>query len=224
MLSLSVVIPVLNEARALPTLLATLRGQVAEVVVVDGGSRDRTAELAVEGGAQLLRSPPGRGHQLNAGAAAATGELLWFLHADAGIPQELPARIASAADHFRWGCCAVDFGDPDPRLRLTAAMMNRRARRSGNCTGDMGIWVHRRFFEDLGGFAPLTALEDLDFSFRARLRARWTLVEGPLQSSSRRWRREGINRTILRMWTIRAGFYLGMDPARLATWYRSQPR
>lgn len=224
MLPLSVVIPVLNEARALPTLLAELRGQVAEVIVVDGGSRDGTPELAVAGGAKLLSSPRGRGTQLNAGAAAATGELLWFLHADAGVPSHLPARIAAAADHFRWGCCAVGFGDPDPRLRVTAAAMNRRARRSGNCTGDMGIWSHRHFFKDLGGFASLTALEDLDFSFRARLRAPWMLVEGPLHSSSRRWRREGINRTILKMWSIRAAFYLGMDPAKLAAWYRSQPR
>ncbi|HNH49063.1 MAG TPA: glycosyl transferase, partial [Myxococcota bacterium] len=145
-------------------------------------------------------------------------------HADSGVPAGLPARISAAAEQFLWGCCAVDFGDPDPRLRLTAAAMNRRARRSGSCTGDMGIWIHRRFFEDLGGFAPLAALEDLDFSFRARRRAPWTLVEGPLHSSSRRWRREGMNRTILKMWAIRSGFYLGIDPARLAAWYRSHPR
>jgi hypothetical protein len=118
----------------------------------------------------------------------------------------------------------VDFGDPDPRLRLTAAAMNRRARRSGSCTGDMGIWVHRRFFEEVGGFAPLSALEDLDFSFRARRRAPCAVVDGPLLSSSRRWHREGMTRTVLKMWAIRSGYYLGVDPAVLARWYRSQPR
>ncbi len=224
MLPLSVVIPVLNEARALPGLLAGLRGQVAELIVVDGGSEDRSAEVVVEEGARLLRSAPGRGPQLNAGAAIATQELLWFLHADSGVPPQLPEQIVAAARHFSWGCCAVDFGDPDPRLRLTSAVMNHRARRSGSCTGDMGIWVHRRFFEELGRFAPLSALEDLDFSFRARRRAAWTVVDGPLLSSSRRWRREGMTRTILKMWTIRSGYYLGIDPNLLATWYRSQPR
>jgi rSAM/selenodomain-associated transferase 2 len=219
-----VVIPVLNEAQALPALLTSLRTRVDELIVVDGGSTDHTAELALAGGARVLRAPRGRGGQLNTGAAAAGGERIWFLHADSGVPDGLPERISAAADHFSWGCCAVNFGDPDPRLRLTAAAMNRRARRSGSCTGDMGIWIHRSFFEELGGFAPLAALEDLDFSFRARRRAPWTLVEGPLQSSSRRWRREGINRTILRMWAIRSGFYLGVDPTRLAAWYRSHPR
>ena len=102
--------------------------------------------------------------------------------------------------------------------------MTLRALATGSCTGDMGIWVRRSLFDLLGGFAPLTAFEDLQFSDRARRQAAHEVIDAPLLTSARRWEKEGINRTVLRMWSLRLGYRLGIAPQRLAQWYRSHPR
>lgn len=221
---LSVIIPVLNEQSSLPGLLEGLRGRVEECLVVDGGSTDQSREIAHAGGVRVLLAPPGRGPQLNLGATASQGELLWFLHADSGVPPALPAAIRQASLLSPWGCCTVQIADTDLRLRFASATMNWRAARTGLCTGDMGIWVRRSFFEETGGFSELPALEDLDYSERARKVALPKVVEGPLRTSSRRWRQEGMMRTVLRMWLLRASFHLGADRQTLAEWYRSHPR
>lgn len=219
---LSVIIPVLDEAARLPGLLAQLHARLppgSERIVADGGSRDGTIRAASMAGARVVTAIRGRGPQQNAGAGAASGEVLWFVHADSGVPEGLPAAVLQAAAAGRWGCCAVEIDDPDLRLRLTARLMNRRARRTGACTGDMGIWIHRDFFEELGGFPSWTAFEDLALSDRARALELPQVVAPALITSARRWKRRGINRAVLELWALRVAYRSGLPPERLAGWW-----
>lgn len=217
---ISVVIPTLNEERALPAVLDALRPEVEEILVADGGSVDRTATIAEAHGARLLRSPPGRGPQQHAGAQAARGDLLWFLHADSRVPRGAGDALRRAARVAEWGCFETRVESRDPRLRWTGFVMSTRARATGSCTGDMGLWMRRGLYERLGGFAPLPALEDLDLSDRARAVARCHVIPLPLGTSARRWEAEGVNRTVLRMLLVRAGYRAGLDPAWLVRAYR----
>ncbi len=217
----SVVIPALNEARALPALLGQLAA-ADEVLVVDGGSTDATVRIARDAGVAVLDAPRGRGRQLAAGAAAATGDVFWFLHADTGVPGG--ALDALRAADAPWGCFSVRIPSDDVRLRAATAIMNVRARRTGSCTGDMGIWARRAFYADIGGFPPLDALEDLVFSDKARARDRGAVLAPVLTTSARRWEERGVARTLATMVTLRAAYRCGVAPARLARLYRGAPR
>ncbi|MDP2307061.1 MAG: TIGR04283 family arsenosugar biosynthesis glycosyltransferase [Pseudomonadota bacterium] len=218
---ISVVIPTLDEAAALPALLGSLGG-VDEVIVVDGGSRDDTVEIAARAGATVVTAPRGRGSQLAAGTAAARGDLLWFLHADTGVP--VGAAAALRATRAAWGCFEVTIASEDPRLRLVAAAMNLRARRTGSATGDMGIWARRPLLAKVGGWVPLLAFEDLVFTDRARRLAPAEVLAPAVTTSARRWNAHGLTRTVLTMLALRAAYRLGADPALLAELYRGEPR
>ena len=213
---ISVIVPTLDEEERLAGLLADVRG--AEIVVVDGGSSDGTLAVARAAGATVVVAPRGRGTQLAAGVEAARGDRLWFLHADVRIDPGAVSAVEAAAGP--WGCFAVRFDVDDPRLRFTAAWMNARARRSGAITGDMGIWVDRSLYDDLGGFPPLASFEDLVFTDRARRVVRPQVLLPPLVLSARRWVRRGYARTTLEHWGLRGAYRLGVPPSRLASLYR----
>lgn len=229
---LSVIIPTLNEARTLPVLIQALErevGEADEILVSDGGSTDGTVELARALGARLVggsgpgaRAARGRGAQLAAGVAVSRGDRLWFLHADSVISSGSGRALAAAS--APWGCFATRIGTDDPRLRLCARWMTRRARLTGSCTGDMGMWMDRAVFSALGGFRPLPAFEDLDLSDRARARYAWEVLEPALTTSSRRWEAHGTSRTMARLLFFRAGYRLGIDPTRLAAAYTASNR
>ena len=237
---ISVVIPTRNEAHSLPALVAALRRELpdglGEILVSDGGSTDGTVEVARRLGATVVEGTRGRGPQLNAGVAAAHGERLWFLHADTAVPPGSGAALQAAT--VPWGCFATRIASDDPRLRFTARWMTERARRTGACSGDMGIWADRELFDALGGFgqpaaveaiggsssARVPAFEDLAFADRARRRFACEVLDPPLLTSARRWEQEGVNRTILRFWMLRMGYRVGVDPIRLSRSYRSRPR
>jgi len=218
----SVIIPVLNEARALPVLLDRLcSDRRLECLVVDGGSQDRTAELARLRGVQVLISAPGRARQMNAGAAAARGAFLWFVHADTDLSrQHVDALIAAIDAGLRWGRFDVRIAGRSRWFPLISACMNQRSHWSGIATGDQAICVDRRVFETIGGFPDIALMEDVAISARLRRRAWPVRLRPTLGTSGRRWETAGVVRTILLMWRLRLQFFLGADPARLAEQYR----
>ncbi|MGG5871903.1 TIGR04283 family arsenosugar biosynthesis glycosyltransferase [Pseudomonas peli] len=221
---LSVVIPVRNEAQALPYLLgdlADLRAAGAELILVDGGSTDGTCELALGRVDQLLRTALGRALQMNAGAAVARGEYLWFVHADTRVSVEsLESLQGALKERPLWGRFDVRLSGPGLALRVIGAMINLRSRLSGIASGDQGIFVARQRFEALGGYAPIPLMEDLQLCRRLNALARPRCLRPPLSTSSRRWEQHGIWRTVVLMWCLRLAYYCGASPEKLARQYR----
>lgn len=223
MTRLSLVIPCLNEAAICQAWLAALQGLRSaghELILVDGGSDDGTAELARGLVDSLLASPPGRARQMNAGARQASGEVLWFLHLDSQVPPGaaeaiVPAAIAGPG----WGRFEVRLDGRAPLLRVVERMMNLRTRLTGIVTGDQGLFVRRDLFDRVGGFPEIALMEDIAISARLRRIARPARLRGPLVTSARRWERDGVLRTVLLMWFLRAAYWLGADPAWLARIY-----
>lgn len=221
---LSVVIPVRNEAQALPALLddlMDLRAGGAELILVDGGSSDGTCELALGRVDQLLRTAPGRALQMNAGAASACGDYLWFVHADTRVSVEaLESLQRTLSERPLWGRFDVRLSGPGLALRVIGAMISLRSRLSGIASGDQGIFVARQRFEALGGYAQIPLMEDLQLCRRLKALARPRCLRPPLSTSSRRWEQNGIWRTVMLMWCLRLAYYCGASPDKLARQYR----
>jgi rSAM/selenodomain-associated transferase 2 len=219
---ISVVIPALNEEDSLAATVASARGpQVREVIVVDGGSSDRTLALAERLADRVLAGPRGRAVQMNAGAAAAGGDVLLFLHADTRLPENFAAAVLFALGDpgAVGGRFDVWLQPSSPLLALTSALINLRSRLSRIATGDQAIFVRRGVFEDLGGFPPLPLMEDVAFSRSLKRAGRIVCLRERVISSSRRWQRDGVVRTILLMWSLRLLYFCGVSPARLRRVY-----
>lgn len=224
--SLAAVVPTLDEASQLPSLLASLRGpewldSAQEIIVSDGGSADATATLATRHGANLVTGEPGRGGQLARGAARARSELLLFLHADARLrPGSLRAVRAAFEDPelVATGMCQrIDH--PGRIFRWIERMANRRVS-WGWIYGDSGLVCRREAYERVGGFRPLPIFEDLDLSRRLKRAGRVGLVSGAfLTVSSRRWEREGPLRRTIKNWCLTLAWAVGVAPERLARFY-----
>lgn len=218
---MSVIVPVLDDAEALATLLPQLCGAPGiEVLVVDGGSRDASLRIAAQAD-RVLQAPPGRSSQLAAGTAAAHGLLLWMVHADSSLPVGLidSLRAAACDPTVRWGRVDVRLAHADWRFRLIEAAMNLRSRLTGICTGDQGIFVRREVLEAIGGVPTQPLMEDIELSKRLRRLGAPRRVRGPIETSPRRWLRDGVARTVARMWGYRLAYFLGAEPAHLAERY-----
>lgn len=220
----SIVVPVLNEAAMLPELLdrlANLDGRW-EIVVCDGGSTDATADIAETHAARptLVRAPRGRAAQMNAGAAAARGEALLFLHADTSLPEQAYSELVRTLGDptVLGGNFALRFDGGDRFSRVLGAWyaLQRRAR---VYYGDSAIWLRRATFDRLGGFRALAIMEDYDLVRRLERSGRTACLDGPAITSARRWRRLGLPRTIASWVLIRWLFIAGASPARLARLY-----
>jgi rSAM/selenodomain-associated transferase 2 len=221
-LKVSIIIPALDEAAGLaPTLAAASAAGPYELLVVDGGSRDRTRELAIAHGCRVLASSPGRAIQMNAGAAAATGDVLLFLHADTVLPPDGFAEMIRALSHAGTvgGRFDVHLDGAEPIFRMIEALMNLRSRFTRIATGDHALFVRRSVFERLGGYAPIPLMEDVEFSARLKRCGRVACLRSRVRTSVRRWRQDGPWRTIFRMWWLRARYAFGASPARLAQRY-----
>ena len=225
---LSIILPALNEAAGIVSALealAPLRAGGVEVIVVDGGSTDRSVELAEALADRVLKAPRGRASQMNAGAAMARGGVLLFLHADTRLPQGAESLVAQAiAGGQHWGRFDVQIEGRSAWLPLVAAMMNRRSRLTGIATGDQAVFVSRAAFAAAGGFPDIPLMEDIELSRRLLRTGRPACLAARVTTSGRRWEAHGVWRTILRMWWLRLRFFLGADPRRLAVDYGYAPR
>jgi rSAM/selenodomain-associated transferase 2 len=216
---LSIVIPALDEAANLARLLPDLTRAApdAEVLVVDAVSRDGTADV-------VARNPGAR--QMNAGAAAAAGDALLFLHADTRLPDGAVGAIASALAQpgVIAGRFDVHFDSARPVLGMVAWFMNLRSRLSGICTGDQAIFVRRADFDAVGGYPDIPLMEDIELSRRLKRRGRVCALRLRVTTSARKWEREGPLPTIVLMWTLRFLHFCGVAPARLHRWYYGAPK
>ena len=217
---LSVVVPALNEAhgiRAALEALAPLRARGHEVIVVDGGSTDGTERIAVPWCDLFLHAPRGRALQMNAGARAASGDVLVFLHADTRLPPDADRAIGSSL----WGRFDVRIEGRHPLLKVVACAMNLRSRLSGVATGDQAIFVRREAFT---GFPEIPLMEDVAFSKAMKRRARPACLRDTVLTSGRRWESRGVLRTVLLMWRLRLMSFLGAHPETLARIYDHRVR
>lgn len=219
----SIVVPVYNEVLAISCMVSQLEplSKQCQVVFVDGGSTDGTCE-AVPPWAMLVRSSKGRGLQLNDGAAAATGDILVFLHADSIVPRDALEQVRSVLSSNDWGFFGIRFDDAGWLLRACAWWSNRRARR-GVPFGDQGIFIWRDKFEQLGGFPNLSLMEDYQFSLNAR-EAGYSIGQArtPLVTSARRFGTGFFHqlKVIASMQKLRSRYRRGESPESLAQAYR----
>ncbi|MFZ9284398.1 MAG: TIGR04283 family arsenosugar biosynthesis glycosyltransferase [Burkholderiaceae bacterium] len=226
---LSIIVPVLNEGATLAALLdalAPLRARGAELVVVDGGSTDDSWMLARPRADRLLLAARGRAAQMNAGAAAACGDVLLFLHADTALPLQADRSVLQAVQRgAAWGRFDVQIDGRHPMLRVVGAMMNARSRYSGIATGDQAIFITRDAFARVGGFPAQPLMEDIEISRRLKRIAPPCCLRERVVTSGRRWEQRGVWHTIALMWRLRASYFFGADAAELAQryGYRTEP-
>lgn len=219
---IAVVIPVLADAEAAEELLALVPADPeVELIVVDGGHDDRLERLSgTRPDVQLLRTPPGRAHQMNAGAAAASSEWLLFLHADSRLPAGWRRAIAGLSRPAVGGWFRFALDDSAWQARVIERLVAWRVRRLRLPYGDQGLFVRRQVFTALGGFRELPLLEDVEFVRRLVRAGVVHEVPLPLVTSARRWRRDGWWRRSARNVMIMSLYFAGVSPARLARWYR----
>jgi rSAM/selenodomain-associated transferase 2 len=221
--NLSVIVPMLNEERAIGRTLDAIRTGApgAEVIAVDGGSMDRSVEMACRRGAQTLTAGRGRARQMNAGAAAAHGDALVFVHADTLVPATFASDIASAlADPaVLGGRFDLELDESSLAWRVLGKLISLRSRLMRSATGDQAIFVRRDTFTAMGGFAEIDLCEDIDFMRRLKRRGRVACLHSRVITSARRWRRNGLLRTVVKMWLVKSLFLAGVSPTRLRRYY-----
>jgi rSAM/selenodomain-associated transferase 2 len=227
--ALTIIVPVLDEEADIAAALAALgdeRQHGHEVIVVDGGSSDRTVELARPLADKVLAAPRGRAMQMNVGAAHAAGDVLLFLHADTRLPLN-GGRLAIEGlrqSARSWGRFDVAIAGRSRMLRIVALLMNLRSRATGIATGDQAIFVARAAFAASGGYPDIPLMEDIALSHRLKRMGRPLCLRTRVVTSGRRWDSRGVLRTILLMWRLRLSYFFGAEPAALARRYGYVPR
>ena len=221
---LSIILPVLDEGNRIAEALdrlTDLRALGVEVIVVDGGSRDATVQRARMRADHVVSASRGRGSQMNAGAAKASGDVLLFLHADTRLPDDADHLVLDrlARSERAWGRFDVRIEGTHPLLSMIAATMNIRSRITGIATGDQAIFARRNAFDAVGGFPTIPLMEDIALSKRLKRISRPLCLRECVITSGRRWEANGVLPTVLLMWRLRLAFFFGADPKQLARRY-----
>ena len=221
-ITLSVIIPTLNEEELLPLLLRELHNRKSaetEIIVADGGSTDNTLDLIRDKADQIIHSNPGRAAQMNAGALCAKGKFLWFLHADSSISFEFEEVIEAALHKHSWGWFNIQLNHQKIIFRIVESMMNLRSRLTHIATGDQGVFVRKDIFTGIGFFPSIEIMEDIVLSKKLKNIGKPFISHAKIKTSVRRWKENGPLRTILKMWSLRLLFFFGATPSRLKIYY-----
>ena len=218
---LSIIIPVLNEADCLDQGLARLFAlpwvtKNAEVVISDGGSNDGSLDIASQYPCSIVHSNAGRATQMNLASNTARGEFLLFLHADSRLPEDFYRFIEADP---KWGFFRLRLNDEAFVYRIIESAINLRTRFSHVAGGDQGLYFNRQFFASLDAYPKIPLMEDIAICKIARRLARPFVTRSVISSSSRRWRDNGVVKTVLLMWSLRLAYWLGVDPRRLHNFY-----
>ena len=223
-MTLSVIIPALNEAENIGAVVeAVRRAKPHEVIVVDGGSTDPTAELAAQAGAIVLTSPAGRGRQQRLGAERAQGEWLLFLHADTRLPENYPHVVAQilSRPEVAGGAFRFQLDEPGMRYRWIERLVDWRCRTFELPYGDQAIFVRAEVLKRIGGFPALPIMEDYELVRRLRKLGRIEFANVAAATSARRWRKLGALNASCTNIACLAAYKLGVDAATIARWRRS---
>ncbi len=217
--AVSIIVPVLNEADNIESFLQKLqpfRQRGHEVILVDGKSSDNTCQIARPYVDRMLSVTRGRARQQIIGAKMATGEVFVFLHADTVLPEQADVLILQALEQSAaWGRFNIHLSGQHWMFRIIEFMMNWRSCLSGIATGDQAIFIHRNLYRDSGGIPQIELMEDIEFSKRLIKFSRPACIRKPVCSSSRRWQKQGIFKTILFMWSLRLQYFFGVKPELL---------
>lgn len=220
---ISIIIPTLNEEDSIGALLHQLqhcRMQGNEVIIVDGGSNDKTFSISSLFADKVIQSKPGRAEQMNVGAAAATYNSLWFLHADTIIGDNSIENIEQALSQNKWGRFNIKLSGERFFFRIIEKMINIRSCLTGVATGDQGIFVKKSSFEMVNGYSDILLMEDIDLSKKLKRLSKPVCIKEKLVTSSRRWEKNGIISTVFVMWRLRFLYWLGMSADSLAAQYK----
>ena len=223
--TISIIIPALNEADNIKNTLSALTHKDGiEVILVDGGSHDDTADLARSLGANVLTTAPSKAKQMNAGAKAASGEILMFLHADTQLPDQFEETIITAVDlsGFAAGAFQLHIDSDAKGLRFIERVANWRSRHLHTPYGDQGIFLSKSLFHEIGGYPDMEILEDFELIRRLRRRGKIIILDQSVKTSPRRWLNLGIFKTWLLNQIIIIAYRFGCPPERLSDWYRRE--
>ncbi|MBT5231964.1 MAG: glycosyltransferase family 2 protein [Methylococcales bacterium] len=222
MTKLSIVIPVKNESENVSlcqAMLLPFQQLGHEVIIVDGGSADDSVSKA-QWADHVVISEPGRAIQMNAGAALSQGDILWFLHVDSVVSCTALKTILAVVEHSQWGFFNVVLSGRHWLLRVVEWMMNWRSKWTGIATGDQGLFLTRALFDELGGFAGIPLMEDVELCTRLKkMKVKPGRINDTIKTSSRKWEKGGVVSTIFLMWKIRFLYALGRSPDQLVKLY-----
>lgn len=221
---LSIIIPVLNEEKTILETLTNIQSLqgTKEIIVVDGGSKDRTVEIAKENAVSVINSSQGRANQMNAGAMAANGTILWFVHSDSMLDHDSINAIEEAIEQgYIGGCFQLYFYDLQTRfMKYVASSSNRRAKYLHLIFGDQGIFMRKEIFEKLDGYKNMELMEDWDLSRRIHKLGKMKLLNEKIGTSARRFKKGGQLKTLLKMHKIKLLYILGTPVDKLNRMYR----
>ncbi|MBW4457049.1 MAG: TIGR04283 family arsenosugar biosynthesis glycosyltransferase [Nostoc indistinguendum CM1-VF10] len=222
---ISIIIPTLNEAENIKEAIVTTQLNTnIEVIIVDGGSKDDTIEIAQSLGVKIISSFPGRAVQMNAGAVAATGDILLFLHADTRLPIGFDEMVRTALQQP--GTVAGAFN-----LRIDASLLslrwvelgvNLRSHFYQMPYGDQAIFLTKAVFQQIGGFPELPIMEDFELIRRLKRIGQIVIIPTPVVTSARRWLQKGVFKTTLLNQIVIIAYLLGVSPERICSWYRRE--